>query len=300
MDPATTDFDYSDAVQNFAGPLRHDTYPAIATRDVDMTGKTILVTGASSGCGKAIVRSFAKCGASRIALLARRDMSSLIEEISALAQSSGRPKPHVLALRVDHTVQSQVEEGAKKFSLEFGPSLDVLVNNAASMDPWLPITDSHPDTWWRTWEVNVKGPYLVARSFIPFLLRSPTKTLVQISSMAALLTRPGGSAYQGTKSALLRLSNHLRLEYADQGLLIHNLHPGAVRTELALTMPARFHEILVDAPELCGDVVVWLVRERRGWLQDRFVSAQWDVTSLEAQKERIVAGDLLRLRLVTG
>ncbi|KXT16715.1 hypothetical protein AC579_5246 [Pseudocercospora musae] len=299
MDLTTTDFDLAE-VQNFAGPLRHDTYPEISTRDVNMTGKSILVTGASSGCGKAIVRSFARCGASRIILLARRDMSSLVEEVEAVAQSSGWRKPQVLALRVDHTVQSQVEEAARKVELEFGRSLDILVNNAGCMEAWLPVTESHPESWWRTWEVNVKGPYLVSRSFIPFLLRSTTKTMVQVTSVGALVTRPGGSAYQGTKLAVLRLSNHLRLEYADRGLLIHNLHPGAVMTDLALTMPSRLHEMLVDTPELCGDTVVWLTRERRVWLQDRFISAQWNMTSLDAQKDRIVSENLLRLKLITS
>lgn len=71
----------------------------------------------------------------------------------------------------------------------------------------------------------------------------------------------------------------------------------SVKTELSLTMPSDVHAVLVDTPELCGDTVVWLTRQRREWLQDRFVNCQWDVEGLEARAEEIVSQNLLRFQL---
>ncbi|KAK2601898.1 hypothetical protein QQS21_004585 [Conoideocrella luteorostrata] len=242
--------------------------------------------------------SFVKAGASRIALLARRDMAELVKQLQQVATAAGRLKPQVLVLRADQTDQAQVEAAAKQVELAFG-SLDILVNNAGYMEEWKPIAESNPTDWWKSWEVNVKGPYLICRSFIPLLLRGSTKTIVQVSSFGALSTGAGGSAYQGTKAAVVRMSNHIRIEYGNQGMLVHNVHPGGVKTDLSLTMPKEFHSILTDTPELCGDFVVWLTKERRHWLQNRFVSAQWDTVALEARKEDIVSQNLLRLHLRT-
>ncbi|RYO87192.1 hypothetical protein DL766_005459 [Monosporascus sp. MC13-8B] len=284
------------SVQNFAGTIHHDTYPAISSQNADMAGKSVLVTGASSGCGKAMAISFARAGACQIAILARRDMTELVAQLEQVAAGAGRSKPHVLVLRADQTDQVQVEAAAKQVELEFG-SLDVLVNNAGYMEEWKPIAESDPADWWKSWEVNVKGPYLMCRSFIPLLLRGTAKTIVQVTSMGALSTGVGASAYQGTKAAIVRMSNHIRIEYGDQGLLVHNVHPGSVKTELSLTMPSQVHTLLVDTPEMCGDVIVWLTKERREWLQDRFVSSQWDMEGLEARRDEIVSQNLLRLHL---
>lgn len=283
-------------MQNFAGKIHHDTYPAISAKNANMAGKCVLVTGASSGCGKAIALSFARAGTSKIAILARRDMTELSQQLHEEASSNGHPAPQVLALRADQTDEAQVEAAARTFERDFGV-LDILVNNAGYMEQWRPITQSDPSEWWKAWEVNVKGPYLMCRSFIPMLLKSSSKTIIQVTSVGALATGAGASAYQGTKTALVRMSNHIRIEYGNQGVLIHNLHPGGVKTELSLTMPSDVQGVLVDTPELCGDTVVWLTKERREWLQDRFVNCLWDMEGLEARREEIVSQNLLRFQL---
>lgn len=190
-----------------------------------MAGKCVLVTGASSGCGKAIALAFARAGTSKIAILARREMAELTQQLQQEASNNGHPAPQVLTLRADQTDQEQVEAAAQTFERAFGV-LDVLVNNAGYMEQWKPIAQSDPSEWWRTWEVNVKGPYLVCRSFISLLLQSSSKTIIQVTSVGALSTGVGASAYQGTKTALARMSNHIRMEYGNQGVLVHNLHPG--------------------------------------------------------------------------
>ena len=82
------------------------------------------------------------------------------------------------------------------------------------------------------------------------------------------------------------------LSYAD--------HPGGVATELALGMPEWSHQYLQDTAELSSDSVVWLTSERRDWLAGRYVSVNWDLEELLGKKDKIVEGDLLKVRLDVG
>ena len=95
-------------------------------------------------------------------------------------------------------------------------SLDILINNAGYLEEWKPITESNPDDWWRTWEVNIKGTYLMDRAFLPLLLKGQQKTLVTVTSVGAWTTVIGASAYQGSKTAQVRLNNHIMKEHGDQ------------------------------------------------------------------------------------
>ena len=82
---------------------------------------------------------------------------------------------------------------------------------------------------------------MVTRAFLPLLLESEDKTVVNISSVGAHVTRVGASAYQMTKFALLRFSEFLVAEYGEKGLLSFAVHPGGVMTELAKNMPSFTH-----------------------------------------------------------
>jgi NAD(P)-dependent dehydrogenase (short-subunit alcohol dehydrogenase family) len=211
------------------------------------------------------------------------------------AKSAKRPPPKIMACTVDVTSRQSVEETTIDVEKAFG-HLDILINSAGYLEKFTPIAESDPEEWWKTWEINVKGTYLVTRSFLPILLKGGDKTIVQLSSIGAHITSPGGSAYQMTKSALLRFNNYLVAEYGDQGILAYGIHPGGVMTELASALPDT--SVLIDKPELVGDTVVWLTKERREWLQDRYVSCTWDVEELEERKEEIFGGDLLKVRRV--
>lgn len=71
-------------------------------------------------------------------------------------------------------------------------------------------------------------------------------------------------------------------------------------TELASGMPEAMHQILTDTPELAGDTMVWLTAERREWLAGRYVSVTWDAEELLQKKQKIVDGDLLKVRMDVG
>lgn len=234
---------------NFVPTLHNDTYPAVSPLQADLTGKVVVVTGASRGIGRATALSYAKAGASGIAILARSDLSSLETELVDAAKKAGRkPELKVLALSgVDTTDRVAVDKAAERAAATFGGKVDVLINNAGYLEEPKVVDKSDPDEWWKTWEVNVKGVYLMSRAFIPLLLKSELKTIVMVSSIGAHLTRPGMSAYQTSKLAVLRLDSFLMEEYGPQGLLVYGIHPGVSGNDCSMSkwLVWSFSQVLV-------------------------------------------------------
>lgn len=275
-----------------------DTYPFINPVKADLTGKSVLITGASKGIGKATAISFATAGCSKLLLAARSDLADVESAVKNAAKIANRPQPLVHTLKVDVTSEDSVRLAAETATDLLGGSLDVLINNAGYLEEWKPIADSKPSEWWRTWEVNIKGTYLAAHYFLPMLLNSQTKTIINISSGGAHAIFPGASGYQTTKFALCRLTEFMDKEYHQQGLIAISLHPGAVKTELALNMPPDRLDVLTDTAELAADTLVWLSRERRDWLSGRFATVNWDMEEVEQKKQDILQRNLLKFRVM--
>ena len=102
-----------------------------------------------------------------------------------------------------------VELTAKEVERSFEGRLDVLVNNAGYLETFRHVSESDPGDYWKTWEVNVKGPYLVTRAFLPLLMRGGSKQIINLSSIGAHLTTDGASAHQCTKLAICRFTEFL-------------------------------------------------------------------------------------------
>jgi NAD(P)-dependent dehydrogenase (short-subunit alcohol dehydrogenase family) len=277
-----------------------DIQPYINPTKFNLSGKHILITGASKGVGRATAISYAKAGASRIALGARSSLSEVISEVQSAARNAGHPEPQVLALVLDVTSTDSVSAAAKEVTEKFEGKLDVLVNNAGSLASFAGIPDSDPEAWWGDYEVSVKGPYLMTRAFWPLLLAG-SKIIINITSIGALMIVPQSSSYGPAKLASLRLTEFIDQDHGvgegKDGMVAIAVHPGGVQTDLSLKMPGDMHHWLVDTPELAGDSLVWLGSERREWLGGRYVSVCWDMEELSKNKEEVVKGDLLKMRL---
>lgn len=211
--------------------VHNDTYPAIDPTKADLSGKVVALVGVSRGIGRSIAISFAKAGASYIAIGARSDLSSVVEAMQHAAKAAGRPVPKIMPLKLDVTAQQSTEDAAATIEKEFG-KCDILVNNAGILGETNLITDSDPEEWWRVMDVNLRGPYLVIRAMLPLLLKGGDKTIVNVSSAAAHLTFPTASTYQISKLALLRLSEFVMSEFGSQGVLSYCVHPGNVPTDI--------------------------------------------------------------------
>lgn len=212
--------------------VHNDTYPAIDPTRQNLQGKAVFVAGATRGLGRAMSISFAKAGASFIAVGARSDLTATIEEMETSVASLGLPKPKILSLKIDISDQVSVETAIARIRGEF-PRLDILVNNAAIFGEPAKIADSVPDKWMQVFEVNLKGPFLLTRSVLPLMIeKGGLKTIASVSSVGAHLATPTLSAYQISKLALLRLTEFIMSEYVDHGILAYCIHPGNVPTDM--------------------------------------------------------------------
>jgi len=284
-------------VYGFVATQHRDTYPAIDPLKSDLSGKNVLITGGSRGLGREMALSYAKAGASAIAILDILDSIQVNKDILEAANTAGRPKPNVVCLKVDITDLSSVETAAQIIKSEFG-TLDILINNAGYCSAYVSVTESEPDKWWRNFDVNVKGVYLIVRSFMPLVLESQDKTMVVMSSIGAHHVVAGGSGYEATKLTVLKFNEYLMAEYGSQGLLVYGIAPGGVLTAMSTgVFPSHLHHLLGDKPRLVADTLTFLTKERREWLASRYVDSKWDMEEFLAKKEAIIKDDLLKVRL---
>lgn len=274
----------------------HDTYPFISNYNLDtLSGKSALITGSSRGIGLQTAVHFAKAGCSKIALAARSSLHECKLAVEKAAAEAGS-EVTVITLSLDVSSPEQVQAAAATVKETFG-TLDILINNAGYMSEFHHIGDTDPSTYLKNWRVSMDGAYLCSRYFLPLLMESTLKIVINVSSIGSQVRTPGASGYQTAKFAMCRFTEFLDTEYGDQGLVAIVIHPGGVKTDLALSMPDYMMDYLVHPPELPADAMVWLCRERRSWLSGRFVSVTWDMEQLEGRKDEIVQKDLLKFRM---
>ncbi|BCR91311.1 SDR family NAD(P)-dependent oxidoreductase [Aspergillus chevalieri] len=287
------DYDVTSIVHN-------DTYPAIYPTKTNFSGKSVFASGASKGLGRAMILSFAKAGASFIAAGARSDMSQLAKDVEAAALSANRPTPTFLPVKMDVTDRKSVEDAAAEVEKAFG-KLDIVINNAGILGKFGLITDSNPDEWWQVLDVNIRGPYLVSRSFLPLLLKGEDKYLINVASVAAHLLNPTLSAYQVSKMGLVKLTQLINAEYSGQGVISFAVHPGNSPTDI-MGGPEGLtdHEktIFVETPEISADTLVFLTSQKRTWLGGRYINCTWDMPELMAKEEEIVKEDKLKVKFL--
>ena len=162
---------------------KHDTYSAISPAKADLSGKVVVVTGASKGIGRAIALAIAQSGARGLVLLARSGLDAVKEQCLAV-QRPGHPL-EVLTVQVDVANNDQVVAAVKQVEDTLG-HVDVVINNAGYLERYNYIADSNPDDWWKVWNVNLRGTYQVTRAFLPLLVKcNGDKTIVNLSSIGA-------------------------------------------------------------------------------------------------------------------
>ncbi|EEQ35585.1 hypothetical protein McanMca71_003007 [Microsporum canis] len=286
---------------NVTVEVHSDTYPAIDPTKRDFRGKVIFIAGGSRGLGRAAALSFAKAGASYIAVGARSDLTQVGLDIKAAALSAGRSEPEFLPLYLDVREQKSVEAAAAKVEEEFG-FCDVVINYAGVASLPGKIADTDPTEWWEIFQVNLFGSYLISRSFLPLLAKGgDARYLILVSSVAAHFTLPGASPYQIAKLAVIRLAESVHAEYAEQCITCISIHPGNVFTDLVRgifdKMPTEIKHVFTESHELSGDALTYLTSEERLWLGGRYVSLVWDMEELISNEEDIVEKEKLFFRL---
>lgn len=188
---------------------------------MDLSGKTVVVTGASRGIGASAARVFADSGAN-VALLARS-----AAPLEALAADIGA---RALALPCDVSDYGAVEAALAKAKSQFG-SLDILLANAGMIDPIARLTEADPTDWAHLIQVNISGVFNIMRAGVP-MMNKQGGTVISIGSGAAQRPLEGWSAYCSSKAGSLMLMRALDLEERENGLRVMSLSPGTVATQM--------------------------------------------------------------------
>lgn len=235
----------ADLGDNFTSTIRHDTYPTInpaTNKSKPDWPRSVLITGAAKGIGRATAIAYAKAGAAMIAVSARvfQEAVAVCAEVVDEAKRAGRSEPQTLPLQMDVCDRGSIDAAVSTIQKAWG-RLDILINNAAYLAPFVPVADGDESEWWYTWEVNVRGVYWVTKALLPLLLQDGPgdRTVVNVVSIGALALTPGASAYGPAKMALMRFTEFLMVDYMDQGLLSYSIHPASVPTDLAKRMPGH-------------------------------------------------------------
>jgi len=203
----------------------------------DTNGSVALITGASSGIGRATAEAFAARGAS-VVLAARRqaELDSLVAEIEARGGKA-------TAIRTDVSVAEDVERMVAHAIDAFG-RLDYAVNNAGIEGPLAGITELTEDQWDSVLDINLKGTFLCMKYEARAMLDGGTgKAIVNIGSVNSFLGFQTGSAYVTSKHGLVGLTTSVSAELAPQGIRVNLVCPGFVDTP----MHRRIRGILGDA-----------------------------------------------------
>jgi len=162
--------------------------------------------------------------------------------------------------------------------------VDLLVNNAGVIDEEVSLADSDPAQWWRTIEVNVRGPYLMTHALWPHLVASGGR-VVNLSSGAAYRNSDVATAYNVGKGALARITAAVGLG-PDPAVPTFDLAPGVVRTDMTLSMKAHEGRTEWTSPEEVTDLLLGLASGALDAWSGRLVRAGIDtVASLRARAE---------------
>jgi serine 3-dehydrogenase len=197
-----------------------------------ISGRTVLVTGATAGIGQACARGFARQGA-RLIVTGRR--SERLEELAA--ELTGAHGVDVHPATLDVRDRDAVDSLARQLdALDFTP--DVLVNNAGKALGLGPVHAGDPDDWDEMIDTNVKGLLYLTRAFLPRMVAANHGHVVNIGSIAGRWVYPNGGVYCGTKFAVLALTEGINMDLAGTKVRVSSVDPGLVETEFS---EVRFH-----------------------------------------------------------
>ena len=189
---------------------------------MSISGKTVVLTGASRGIGEAAAYEFANAGA-RVVLVARS--GDLIEKIAADIGENA------LALTCDVASYDEVENTLIKASAAFG-GVDVLIGNAGAIEPIARMDEADPDAWGQVIDVNLKGVFYGMRAVLPQMVANGSGTIITISSGAAHNAIEAWSHYCASKAGAAMLTDCVHKEFGDQGIRAMGLSPGTVATQM--------------------------------------------------------------------
>ncbi|HBB34135.1 MAG TPA: short-chain dehydrogenase [Cyanobacteria bacterium UBA8803] len=211
-----------------------------------------LITGASSGIGKATALAFAKTGID-VALVSRSQ-----DKLESVATAAREVEVNAKAYVLDLAKIEQVKTGIEAIAADFGP-VDILVNNAG-MGYINSVLETPLADWQRVIDLNLTSVFQCIQGILPVMRQQQHGTIINVASIAGgQQTFPNWSAYSVSKAGLIALSKTLAAEERDRGIRVITLSPGAVNTPIWDTVNADFNRSAMLTPEIVAESILHAV-----------------------------------------
>jgi hypothetical protein len=224
-----------------------------------LSGKTVLITGASSGIGRATALAFAREGA-RVAICARRE--DRLKEIEGELSQAGAAEVRTFVLDVRN--RAAVEATLAALPEEW-KAFDVLVNNAGLSRGLAKVYEDDPENWEEMIDTNIKGLLYVTRAIVPGMVERGRGHVVNMGSTAGYITYANGAVYCATKAAEKSISEGLKIDLMGTAVRVTSIDPGMVETEFSEIRfrgdkeraDKVYQNITPLQPEDIADAIVW-------------------------------------------
>ena len=278
---------------------------------VNLHGRVALVTGGGRGVGRLLARTLAEAGAA-VALIARSS-----DELAATVEQIRDAGAVAAAASADVTDEIAVTAALAQLRAQLGP-VDILINNAGINGPMGVMWETESAEWWRTFEVNLGGAFVLSRMLLPDMIAAGRGRIINITSNAGVYRWPLVSAYVTSKAALIKLTETLAAETVKHGVSVFSVDPGLL--PIGLSDAALMSTAQPDTPE--GRVFGWirgqlkagrgaepgraaqlileLASGRGDCLSGRHLTVADDLATLLGRSDEIRRSDLHTLRLCTG
>jgi NAD(P)-dependent dehydrogenase (short-subunit alcohol dehydrogenase family) len=192
--------------------------------NIDLTGRTAVVTGGAQGIGRAVVERFLDSGA-RVAIWDRDH--ALAQKTTAELANRGQ----VTAVAADVTDLATVEAARATTLTAFG-RIDILVNNAGIAGPNVKTWDYPPEAWSDVLAINLTGPFNCCRAVVPTMIAQNYGRIVNVASIAGKEGNPNAPAYSASKAGVIALTKSLGKELATYDIAVNCITPAAAKTAI--------------------------------------------------------------------
>jgi 3-oxoacyl-[acyl-carrier protein] reductase len=230
-----------------------------------LNGRVALVTGGAKGLGKADALALAEAGAD-VVVADILDAEKTANDIRFMGRKS-------LAIKMDVTNSAEVKEGVEKIKKDFG-SMDILVNNAATLDHLGQILEQKDKLWERDLRVNLTGTYNCSRAVWPLMQEKKWGRIINMASVAGTLGGFGQASYSTTKAGIIGFTKTLALEGARYGINCNVVCPGIINSESFQLISPEMRERLIKRtafkklgePEDVGNAIVFLASDKAKYI----------------------------------